>query len=190
MWDLSSPIRNWTRVPCVGRWIPNHYTTKEVAFLSFISLFLLPLPFLLFSSLISLSHSLPSFFLHLFLRNIMILLYRRRNTRTQVLKQKSQSVARTNHLPGEWGHFGLFSPSSCPLTTPTQVYSGKMKAEVLLVVAVQSLSHVRLWIPGTEAFQVLLSSTNLLEFAQVHVHWLGAGYMHAPSCQALQSYGL
>ena len=118
MWDLSSPIRNWTRVPCVGRWIPNHCTTKEVAFLSFISLFLLPLPFLLFSSLISLSHSLPSFFLHLFLRNIMILLYRRRNTRTQVLKQKSQSVARTNPPSGWMRPFWTFQPFQLPSDHP------------------------------------------------------------------------
>ena len=30
MWDLSSPARNGTHVPCTGRWIPNHWTTREV----------------------------------------------------------------------------------------------------------------------------------------------------------------
>ena len=29
-WDLSSQTRDRTRVPCVGRWILNHWTTKEV----------------------------------------------------------------------------------------------------------------------------------------------------------------
>ena len=30
MWDLSSLTRDWTRVPCIGRWILNHWTTREV----------------------------------------------------------------------------------------------------------------------------------------------------------------
>ena len=30
MWDLSSPIRYQTSVPCIGRWILNHWTTMEV----------------------------------------------------------------------------------------------------------------------------------------------------------------
>ena len=30
MWDLSSPTRDRTRVPCFGRRILNHWTTKEV----------------------------------------------------------------------------------------------------------------------------------------------------------------
>ena len=30
MWDLSSPTRNQTQVPCIGRWILNHWTTREV----------------------------------------------------------------------------------------------------------------------------------------------------------------
>ena len=30
MWDLSSPSRNQTYVPCIGRRILNHWTTKEV----------------------------------------------------------------------------------------------------------------------------------------------------------------
>ena len=30
MWDLSSPTRDRTHIPCVGRRTPNHWTTKEV----------------------------------------------------------------------------------------------------------------------------------------------------------------
>ena len=30
MWDLSSPTRDWTHVPCIGWWILIHYTTREV----------------------------------------------------------------------------------------------------------------------------------------------------------------
>ena len=30
MWDLSSPTRDRTRVPCIGRWILDHWTTREV----------------------------------------------------------------------------------------------------------------------------------------------------------------
>ena len=30
MWDLSSPTRDWTCVPCIGRQILNHGTTREV----------------------------------------------------------------------------------------------------------------------------------------------------------------
>ena len=30
MWDLSSPTRDQTHVPCIARWIPNHRTTREV----------------------------------------------------------------------------------------------------------------------------------------------------------------
>ena len=30
MWDLSSPIRDWTCIPCTGRQILNHWTTREV----------------------------------------------------------------------------------------------------------------------------------------------------------------
>ena len=30
MWDLSSPTRDRTHVPCIGRWILNHWTTREV----------------------------------------------------------------------------------------------------------------------------------------------------------------
>ena len=29
-WDLSSLTRNWPCVPCIGRWILNHWTTREV----------------------------------------------------------------------------------------------------------------------------------------------------------------
>ena len=30
MWDLSSPTRDWTCVPCIARWILNHWATREV----------------------------------------------------------------------------------------------------------------------------------------------------------------
>ena len=29
MWDLSSPTRDRTCIPCIGRWIPDHWTTRE-----------------------------------------------------------------------------------------------------------------------------------------------------------------
>jgi len=38
MWDLSSQTRDWTHVPCIGRWILNHWTTREI-----LPLFLQPL---------------------------------------------------------------------------------------------------------------------------------------------------
>ena len=31
MWDFSSLTRDWTRTPCIGRQILNHWTTREVA---------------------------------------------------------------------------------------------------------------------------------------------------------------
>ena len=30
MWDLSSPTRDQTRIPCIGRWILTHWTAREV----------------------------------------------------------------------------------------------------------------------------------------------------------------
>ena len=30
MWDLRSPTRDQTCTPCIGRWSPNHWTTREV----------------------------------------------------------------------------------------------------------------------------------------------------------------
>ena len=30
MWEVSSPVRDWTYVPCIARQIPNHRTTREV----------------------------------------------------------------------------------------------------------------------------------------------------------------
>ena len=30
MWDLSSPTRDQSRIPCIRRWIQNHWTTREV----------------------------------------------------------------------------------------------------------------------------------------------------------------
>ena len=31
MWDLSSPARDWTCSPYIGRWSLNHWTTREVS---------------------------------------------------------------------------------------------------------------------------------------------------------------
>ena len=33
LWHLSSPTRDQTCIPCVGRWILNHWTTREVPWL-------------------------------------------------------------------------------------------------------------------------------------------------------------
>ena len=30
MWDLSSPTRDWTHTPCIGRQTLNHWTAREV----------------------------------------------------------------------------------------------------------------------------------------------------------------
>ena len=30
MWDLSSLTRDWTCIPCIGKWILSHCTTREV----------------------------------------------------------------------------------------------------------------------------------------------------------------
>ena len=35
MWDLSSPTRDQTPTPCIGRWSPNHWTTREGPLWSF-----------------------------------------------------------------------------------------------------------------------------------------------------------
>ena len=35
MWDLSSQTRDETCLPCIGRWILNHWTTREVPALTF-----------------------------------------------------------------------------------------------------------------------------------------------------------
>ena len=34
MWDLSSPTRDQTHIPCIVRWILNHCTTREVPILA------------------------------------------------------------------------------------------------------------------------------------------------------------
>ena len=31
MWDLSSLMRDWTLVPCIARWILNHWITRKVS---------------------------------------------------------------------------------------------------------------------------------------------------------------
>ena len=36
MWDLSSQTRDWTCIPCNGRWILNHWTTREVPCLTLV----------------------------------------------------------------------------------------------------------------------------------------------------------
>ena len=38
MWDLSSPTRDRTHVPCIGRWILNHWTTRGVPSIYFLTL--------------------------------------------------------------------------------------------------------------------------------------------------------
>ena len=30
IWNLSSPTKDWNQVPCIVRWILNHWTTREV----------------------------------------------------------------------------------------------------------------------------------------------------------------
>ena len=30
MWDLSSLTRDWTHIPCIAKWILNHWTTRKV----------------------------------------------------------------------------------------------------------------------------------------------------------------
>ena len=30
MWDISTPTREGTQHPCIGRWSPNHWTAREV----------------------------------------------------------------------------------------------------------------------------------------------------------------
>ena len=36
-WDLSSPTRDWTGIPCIGRWSLNHWTAREVPAHCFLS---------------------------------------------------------------------------------------------------------------------------------------------------------
>ena len=35
-WDLSSPTRDWTCTPCIGRWSFNHWTARDVSQLTFV----------------------------------------------------------------------------------------------------------------------------------------------------------
>ena len=37
IWDLNSPTRGRTHVPCIGRWILNHWTVREVPSCSLLS---------------------------------------------------------------------------------------------------------------------------------------------------------
>ena len=57
MWDLSSLTRDWTLTPCIGRWIPNHWTTWEVPGVGIISSRLI---LLFLSSFLSSSSSVSS----------------------------------------------------------------------------------------------------------------------------------
>ena len=43
MWDLSSPTRDWTHTPCIGRQSLNHWTAREVPVWVFYCMFLLNL---------------------------------------------------------------------------------------------------------------------------------------------------
>ena len=40
MWDLSSPTRDQTCIPCIARWILNHWTTREVPYTTIFFFFL------------------------------------------------------------------------------------------------------------------------------------------------------
>ena len=35
MWDFSSPTRNWTHIPHIGRWSLNHWTVREIPLILF-----------------------------------------------------------------------------------------------------------------------------------------------------------
>ena len=37
IWDLNSPTRDRTHLPCIGRWILNHWTVREVPSCSLLS---------------------------------------------------------------------------------------------------------------------------------------------------------
>ena len=32
LWDPNSPTRDWICTPCIERWSPNHWTTREVPY--------------------------------------------------------------------------------------------------------------------------------------------------------------
>ena len=40
MWDLSSPTKDQTHIPCIGRQSLNHWTTREVPLISLFRLIL------------------------------------------------------------------------------------------------------------------------------------------------------
>ena len=63
IWDLSSPTRGQTRVPCTGRWILNHWTIREVPSLYLFSHRLEPL--LSFSPCISNRFHLKHILVHI-----------------------------------------------------------------------------------------------------------------------------
>ena len=70
-------------------------------------------------------------------------------------------------------HFVKKSFPTCPyLYVPIALPSPSLHL-VFAVVAVQSLSHIQLFMtPWTVAFQASLSLTHLPEFGQIHVHWV------------------
>ena len=59
MWDLSSPNRDWTRTPCIGRWSLNHWTAREVPLHSFLNLLLSSYSFCLSLQVITISIGSP-----------------------------------------------------------------------------------------------------------------------------------
>ena len=72
MWHLSSPIKDQTHIPCIGRWILNHWTTREVPILIFfkgspeVFYYLLPNSLLIdITGIVRESYSCPSVDLHL-----------------------------------------------------------------------------------------------------------------------------
>ena len=72
--NLSSPIRNWTHIPCIAKWILNHWTTREVPGLPVYTACLacLPSPFVT----PPISHSAPWIAVHKsILKSCLILLF-------------------------------------------------------------------------------------------------------------------
>ena len=42
MWNLSTPTWDQTNIPCIGRWILNHWATREVLIICIFMRLLLP----------------------------------------------------------------------------------------------------------------------------------------------------
>ena len=56
MWDLSSPTRDRTRTPCIGRWSLNHWTTREVPWAFYVFRIVIHNLFYLFQNIFSNYH--------------------------------------------------------------------------------------------------------------------------------------